>query len=198
MEVLVAMVIGIVVTGALFAILEVSLHQTSRITDRVQATQLGRTAMTKMVDELHSACLAREFAPVRANSGPKELRFATGFSEKTLVEPSEAYEHRIVWNGTTQNRAISWTTRTTPKSAAAGLPSNSKKNPRAKNCVSENVYRQTNKAKEKVPDLPVLQVRDQSQPWYERNALTSTLTQIALRKKKRQPRKAPNRSLPCR
>ena len=79
-----AMVVGIVVTGALFAILEVSLHQTSRITDRVQATQLGRTAMTKMVDELHSGCLAREFAPVQAGSGPKELRFATGFSEKTL------------------------------------------------------------------------------------------------------------------
>jgi prepilin-type N-terminal cleavage/methylation domain-containing protein len=99
-EVLVAMLTSVVVTGALFAILQISLNQTSRITDRVQATQLGRTAMTKMVDELHSACLARAFAPVQEESSAKELRFATGFSEKAVIEYKEASEHRIAWTGT--------------------------------------------------------------------------------------------------
>jgi prepilin-type N-terminal cleavage/methylation domain-containing protein len=99
-EVLVAMLTSVVVTGALFGILLVTLHQTSRITDRVQASQLGRTAMTKMVDELHSACLARELSPVQANSSPSELRFETGFSEKPVIEYKEASEHRILWTGT--------------------------------------------------------------------------------------------------
>ena len=36
------MLTGIVVTGGLFAILEVSLHQTARAGDVVQASQLGR------------------------------------------------------------------------------------------------------------------------------------------------------------
>lgn len=99
-ELLVAIMCGVVVTFALFAILEVSLRQSVRITDRVQATQLGRTAMTKVVDQLHSACLAREFAPIQAKSGEKELRFITGFSEKSVIEYPEVFEHRIIWSGT--------------------------------------------------------------------------------------------------
>jgi prepilin-type N-terminal cleavage/methylation domain-containing protein len=99
-ELLVAITCGLIVTGALFAILEVSLQQTARITDRVQATQIGRATMTKMVDELHSACLAREFAPIQAKSGGKELRFIAGFSEKSVIEYPEVSEHRISWTGT--------------------------------------------------------------------------------------------------
>jgi Tfp pilus assembly protein PilW len=99
-ELLVAIVCGVVVTGALFAILEVSLRQTSRITDRVQAAQIGRTAMTHVVDELHSACIAREFAPIQAGSTGSELRFRDGFSEKAVMEYPEVFEHRIVWTGT--------------------------------------------------------------------------------------------------
>ncbi len=57
------MVTGIIVTGALFAVLEVSMRQTARITDIAQANQLGRTTMTHMVDELHSACIAAEQEP---------------------------------------------------------------------------------------------------------------------------------------
>jgi type II secretory pathway pseudopilin PulG len=100
-EMLVALVGGVVVAGALFAILEVSLRQTVRVTDRVQATQVGRTAMTSIVDELHSACLARvEFAPIQAKSNGSELRFTTGFGEKPVPEYKEVFRHKIVWTGT--------------------------------------------------------------------------------------------------
>lgn len=97
-ETLVAMVAGVVVTGAMLEILVVSLHQTSRLTDSVQATQLGRTAMTHIVDELHSACIAREFTPVQTSSNGSELIFINAYSKEAMIP--NAYEHQIVWNAT--------------------------------------------------------------------------------------------------
>jgi prepilin-type N-terminal cleavage/methylation domain-containing protein len=99
-EVLVASVLALIIAGAALALLEFSFRQSARIADTVQATQLGRTAMTSVVDELHSACLAREFTPVQALSTPSELRFVTGYGEKTVPGSGEAYEHDIVWGGT--------------------------------------------------------------------------------------------------
>ena len=99
-ELLMAIMTGVVVTGALYAILEVSLHQTSRVTDTVQATQLGRIAMTDVVDELHSTCLARKFAPVQEKSTSKELIFINGTGEEALLSSSKVFEHKIYWTGT--------------------------------------------------------------------------------------------------
>lgn len=98
-ETLVAMVTGIAVIGGLFAVLEVSLHQSSRIADVVQATQLGRQAMTHVVDELHSACIAQNFTPVQGESSESKLIFVTGYSEK--AELAEAHKDEIVFSGET-------------------------------------------------------------------------------------------------
>ncbi len=101
-EALVAMITGVIVTGALFAILEVSMHQSSRLSEAAQATQLGRTAMTHMVDELHSACLSSNFTPVLEKSTGTKLIFVTGYSEKTefsgAAKSAEgARKDEIVW-----------------------------------------------------------------------------------------------------
>lgn len=85
-EALVAMVSGMIVIGATFAILEVSLHESTRQADYTQASQLGRTAMTKVVDVLHSTCLTTGFAPVQAKSGPNRLIVQDGFSEEAEVK----------------------------------------------------------------------------------------------------------------
>lgn len=95
-ELLVSMLMATIVIGALFEIFIVSLHQTSRITDSVQATQLGRTAMTHVVDELHSACITREFKPVQKESGEKELIFENAYSTEAVIK--SAYKHQIVFN----------------------------------------------------------------------------------------------------
>jgi len=99
-EVLVGMVASLVVTGALFMVLAVSLHQQSQLSDRVQATQYSRVAMTKVVDELHSACLAREFAPVQAGSSGKNLIFVTAPSKEAGISYTEVFEHKVEWTGT--------------------------------------------------------------------------------------------------
>jgi type II secretory pathway pseudopilin PulG len=95
-ELLVATATGLVVCLALFAILSASTRQETRLTDVSQANQLGRLAMTRIVDELHSACLAPGFAPVLYGSGEKELVFINAYSEEAVI--AKAYKHRIVWN----------------------------------------------------------------------------------------------------
>ncbi len=97
-EVLVAMLTGIIVTGAAFGILEVSLKQNARITDRAQAQQLGDSAMTRIIDPLRSGCISRLAAPVQAGSTPNELIFTTAFSEATTPEPSEVFKETVKYS----------------------------------------------------------------------------------------------------
>jgi Tfp pilus assembly protein PilW len=101
-ETLVAMISGVVVTGATFSILIVALHQTSRITDSVQATQLGRTTMTRVIDELHSACIARKFTPVQEGSSASKLIFVNAYSKESVIKKTEVYEHELEWSSATQ------------------------------------------------------------------------------------------------
>jgi Tfp pilus assembly protein PilW len=95
-ELLVGMLSAIVVTGALFAILIVSLHQTARISGHVQATQLGRITMARMVDELHTACIAKEFTPIQEKSNENVLIFESGYGQEAVLK--KAYKHKIVFS----------------------------------------------------------------------------------------------------
>jgi Tfp pilus assembly protein PilW len=98
-ETLVAMVTGMVVCAALFTILEVSLHQTSRLTDFAQASQLGRTTMTRIIDELHSACVAPSstgYFPVQQGSSANELIVIDAYGSN--AELTSAREDKIVYS----------------------------------------------------------------------------------------------------
>jgi Tfp pilus assembly protein PilW len=112
LELLVAMAAGIVVTGALLAILEVSLRQETRISDRVQADRIGRTALTNMLDELHSSCTGFGSTAIQAPSttptsplastGSLNLWFLTayGSSESGAAAVKGVTEHDINWTFT--------------------------------------------------------------------------------------------------
>jgi Tfp pilus assembly protein PilW len=97
METLVAMVAGILVAFAATMLLRVSLEQTERASDYVQASQLGRTALTRIVDELNSACLRSGFAPVQAKSTPEKLIFYAAFSKEPEIPNSQIQFHEIEW-----------------------------------------------------------------------------------------------------
>jgi Tfp pilus assembly protein PilW len=94
-EVLVAMVTGIIVSLALFAILDFSTKQAARVSESAQATQIGRTAMTHVVDELHSACLSAAFVPVKAGSNASKLVFVNGYFPAVIKEKTEP-EYKFV------------------------------------------------------------------------------------------------------
>lgn len=95
-ELLVAMVLATVVVGALITILIVSLHQTARVVTRTQATQLGRTTMTRLVDELHSACFGKGVTPIQAGSNAYTLWFLSGVGTEAV--PSKVLEHKVFYN----------------------------------------------------------------------------------------------------
>lgn len=146
-EALVAMVSGVVVIGAAFAIFEVSLHQSSRIADVSQATQLGRAAMTRVVDELHSACLSPGFTPIQEGSNKKEMVLVSAYSEKATIGSESVRKDKIVWNEAAKTLTDSkyasnggeWPKYTFPASATSVTR------------IGENVTQAENEQKEKLP-----------------------------------------------
>lgn len=116
-ELLIAMVSTVVVLAALVTILEVTYGQETRITDKVQADQTGRTAMNKIVEELHSSCTGfgagaiqkpteTPMSPLEA-TGPANLWFVSAYGNKDSGEPliEEVTEHDISWTTTGTNSA---------------------------------------------------------------------------------------------
>jgi Tfp pilus assembly protein PilW len=82
-ELIVAMITGVLVIGAAFSVLEISLRQSVRQSDYAQATQHGRLAMTKVIDELHSTCLSASFTPIQKESTSTHMIVYDGYSEGT-------------------------------------------------------------------------------------------------------------------
>lgn len=101
-ELLVAMAAGIVVLSALFTILDVTLHNTSRTFTKVDATQRARTTLEKIENELHSACTTTGVTPVQGggtngsqNSDADDLVFVSQYG--TSANPTPV-EYRIVFS----------------------------------------------------------------------------------------------------
>lgn len=91
-EVLVATATGLVVLSALTMVIVVSLHGSARVSARVHATQSARVVVARIVDQLHSACVAPKVAPVQAGSSGTSLGFlrAAG-SQGSAVAPIPTY-----------------------------------------------------------------------------------------------------------
>lgn len=83
-EMLVTLVTGIVIVLAAFSILDVSLRQSSRISERVETDQRARLAMEKILLELHSSCLVSVTNAVLPESNGTNIKFIS-------QQGSEAY-----------------------------------------------------------------------------------------------------------
>jgi type II secretory pathway pseudopilin PulG len=72
-ELLVAIVAGIVVAGALMALVQISVRHQTFVADRVAANQRARPMMQNLMNTLHSACVAPSVAPLRSGSTGSEM-----------------------------------------------------------------------------------------------------------------------------
>lgn len=79
-ELLVGLSMGTVVMLGLTTMVVLSMQSTTRVSTRVDATQRGRLVLTRVIDQLHSACISPKLAPVQKESSSTAIRFvhATG------------------------------------------------------------------------------------------------------------------------
>ena len=86
-ELMVGILSFIVLFGAITTMTTVAVHNQTRISDRVWANQRIRPVVTRMVDALHSACVAPRVIPIQAGSTGNEIRFVTRTGSQVTPTP---------------------------------------------------------------------------------------------------------------
>lgn len=140
-ELLVAMLAATVVMLGIFQLVDISSRDSARVTRRVEADQTARPVLTRIIDELHSACVAPGATPVRAGSGDvsndRTITFVTQTgsavspnpdkhvitfdpSARTLVENTYPYASGSAPNWTFSSTASSRTLLTNVSQATIG------------------------------------------------------------------------------
>jgi prepilin-type N-terminal cleavage/methylation domain-containing protein len=111
-ESLVAMAAGLVVAAGMLAVLQVSLNQNQRITDQLQANRAGRTALTYVLDQLHSSCTGSGSTAIQApattptsplaGTGAANLWFISAYSSSSSQNAAiqSVALHDINWAST--------------------------------------------------------------------------------------------------
>jgi len=94
-ELLVAMVAGVVVLLALGTIMDVTLRETTRSFTLVDATERARPIFEQIENELHSSCFDDEETPIQSGAGPNALIFMTSSGDAAIPT---ALWHEIDYN----------------------------------------------------------------------------------------------------
>ncbi len=129
-EMLVVLAAGSVVMAGLLTMVDVTLRQTTRTFNRVDATQRARTTLEGMMNELHSACIFPGATPIQPASTATRLVFESQYSNLATVTP--VIEHEITYDSTAQTliektyntnggTPPNWTFSTTPTSTVTLL-----------------------------------------------------------------------------
>lgn len=100
-ELLVATAAGAVVIAGVSSAVIVTLRESNRVASHVDANQRARLTMTRVIDQLHSACFASEYSPIQSGSSSTALIFThptVATASKVLPIPVKS---EIVLSGTT-------------------------------------------------------------------------------------------------
>jgi Tfp pilus assembly protein PilW len=121
-ELVVAMSAGVIVMAGVTLAMIVTMRETNRVASHVDANQRARVAMTKIINQLHSACVAPQISPVREDSTGTMLSFLHQSGSAVALTPVLS---RITLSGTTLTQsdypatggaAPNWTFATTASS----------------------------------------------------------------------------------
>lgn len=86
-ELLVGAMLSIVVLGAILTVVQVAVRNQDRTAERVAANQRGRPAMTRIVDHLHTACVAPKMTPVREGSDDDSMILLAKAGSAAILTP---------------------------------------------------------------------------------------------------------------
>ncbi|MBS1891330.1 MAG: hypothetical protein JST59_08555 [Actinobacteria bacterium] len=100
-ELLVGMAMGMIVLAGLSMVIVSTLHGNARVDARVEATQNARITMTKIIEQLHSACYAPRVIPIKEESSPLKLSFFHAESGKQSLASPPKVESTIALEGKT-------------------------------------------------------------------------------------------------
>lgn len=74
-ELMVGITLGVVIFIAGFTVLDATSTSANRVTTRIEANKLARPVMARIVDELHSTCVAPSAAPILTGSSGTAISF---------------------------------------------------------------------------------------------------------------------------
>jgi len=94
-ELLVATTMALVICMGAYLLLDFTTEDVSRTTSRVHVDQRGRSALERIMEHLHSACVASLVTPVLSNSGPTVLRFISEATESASI--ASATLHKLTY-----------------------------------------------------------------------------------------------------
>jgi hypothetical protein len=123
-ELLVSIGATLVVMMGVVTLTTAVLHQQDRINRRVDANSRGRPVMTRMVQELHSACVTSHIVPIRTGSTGTSISFLS--KSGSAVGPTPDL-HTISLTGTTLSETVFPATGgTAPAWTFSGTPSSNR------------------------------------------------------------------------
>jgi Tfp pilus assembly protein PilW len=102
-ELLVSISATLIVFTAVITLTTAVLHHQDRINRRVDATSRARPVMTRIVQELHSACVTSHIVPVRAPSSGTSISFLSKSGSGVGLTPDL---HKISLSGTTLTETV--------------------------------------------------------------------------------------------
>lgn len=98
-ELMVGLAAGMVVLAALSMLMISTVRTNSRVSARVDATQRARVALTNISEQLHSACIQPQMAPVLSKSTGTKLEFIHAASGTTAAVAPTPVKSVIWLNG---------------------------------------------------------------------------------------------------
>jgi hypothetical protein len=119
-ELLVSISATLVVMIGVVTLTTTVLHHQDRINRRVDANSRGRPVMTRMVQELHSACVTSHIVPIRTGSTGTSITFLS--KSGSAVGPTPDL-HTISLSGSTLRETVFPMTGTPPNWTPLGTPS---------------------------------------------------------------------------
>lgn len=123
-ELMVALMAGLVVISALTMVIMTTMHGTARVASRVEATQRARLGLVRLMQELHSSCISPEIAPIKEKSEGNALRFV--HQSGSEVQPTPTLSVISYSSGTLSQSDYTMTGGTAPNWTFSEKPSNTR------------------------------------------------------------------------